>query len=119
MDELIKRFILFLFICIPLRFLISYGVKKIPLDKLPYLGLLGLFPVIGFTIIYLFKLRKVGPETFGKPIWWNGLRPIHAILYLCFVVMAVQKHRDSWKPLFIDAVVGLNAFIINHSAILL
>ena len=110
-----KRMLLFLFICIPVRILMVLFVKHIDKNKLPYLGVLGLFPAIGFSIIYLGNYRKTGPETFGRQIWWNSLRPIHAALYFLFSFMAVQKNKNSWKPLLIDVIVGLNSFILYHS----
>ena len=110
-----KRLLLFLFLCIPIRILMVLLVKHIDKKFLPYLGIIGLLPAIGFSIIYLGNYRKTGPETFGKKIWWNNLRPIHALLYFLFSYLALQKNKDSWKPLLIDVVIGVNSFILFHS----
>lgn len=115
MTNLTKRFLLFIIGCIGIRLLLVIVVKKIDKKYLPYLGVIGLIPAIGFMTIYLGNYRKIGPETFGEKIWWNNLRPIHSLLYLMFSYLAITKNNDSWKPLLIDVVIGLNVFIIYHS----
>ena len=35
----------------------------------------------GFSYIYMNGLRKTGGEVFGDKIWWNNLRPFHAVMY--------------------------------------
>lgn len=114
MNNFTKRFLLFIFGCILTRLLIVYIVKKTPKNLLPYLGLLGLIPGIGFLVIYFGKYRKTGGETFGEKIWWNNLRPIHSLLYLIFVYLALNKNKNSYIPLLIDVIFGLVAFIIYH-----
>ena len=115
MNNLTKRFLLFLIGCIGVRLLLVIIVKKIDKKYLPYLGVMGLIPAIGFIIIYLGNYRKTGLETFGKKIWWNNLRPVHSILYFMFSYLAIINHKDAWKPLLIDVVIGLNSFILYHS----
>jgi hypothetical protein len=119
MDPIIKRFILFLGFCITLRFFLAYKSRYVDKQNLKILGYLAIIPAIGFLVIYLFNLRPTGPETFGKKIWWDRLRPIHAGLYFLFAYLAVNGREDAWKALFIDAVVGLNAFILYHAGNLL
>ena len=114
MNILQKRFLAFLLACIPMRFLFVYIAKKISPVYLPYLGLLALFPALGFLIIYFGGYRKKGGETFGQKIWWNNLRPIHAILYICFSYLAINKNKNAFMPLLIDVVIGLFSFMIYH-----
>ena len=108
-----KRFLLFS-ICILVRSLFVIIVKKIDKKYLPYLGLLALLPAFGFLIIYFGGYRKTGGETFGQKIWWNNLRPIHAMLYLTFAYLAINRSKYSYKPLLIDVIIGLSAFLYYH-----
>ena len=108
-----KRFFLFSF-CILVRSLFVIIVNKIDKKYLPYLGLLALLPAFGFLIIYFGGYRKTGRETFGQKIWWNNLRPIHAMLYLIFAYLAINRSNDSYKPLLIDVIIGLSAFLYYH-----
>ena len=114
MNELQKRFALFLMGCIGTRSLFVYIAKTVNVDYLPYLGALALLPSLGFIIIYLFKLRETGAEVFGNKIWWNDLRPVHALLYLLFAIFALQKKTYSWIFLFIDVCIGLISFLVFH-----
>jgi len=114
MNIIQKRFLLFS-ICILVRYSFVIIVKKIDKKYLPYLGLLALLPAFGFLIIYFGGYRKTGGETFGQKIWWNNLRPIHAILYLIFAYLAINKSKDSYKPLLIDIIIGLLGFLFYHN----
>ena len=78
------------------------------------MGVLALGPAIGFTIIYLGGYRKTGPEVFGDKIWWNALRPVHAVLYFLFSFMALSSRftAHAWMLLLVDACIGLVSFIV-------
>lgn len=78
------------------------------------MGLIALGPMLGFLYIYFTKSRNTGAEVFGGKIWWNFMRPIHALLYLTFSVLAFQKSNFAWIPLLIDVVIGLLAFLNYH-----
>ncbi len=114
MNTIQKRFLLFLFGCILIRSIFVYIAKTIPLDYLPYIGLLALLPAIGFFYIFVTKSRQTGQEVFGEKIWWNNLRPIHGLLYLFFAIFAIQKKSFAWIFLFIDVILGLSSFLIHH-----
>lgn len=109
----LTRIFTFLIGCIGIRLSLVY-IAKNHTNYLPIMGKLALLPAIGFTIIYLNDLRKKGAETFGKPIWWNDLRPLHASLYFMFAVYAIKKYDNAWIPLFIDTIIGLLAFLQYH-----
>lgn len=91
-----------------------YIAKNISTNYLPYLGYLALLPAIGFTYIYLTGSRKTGAETMGDKIWWNNLRPFHALMYFIFAYYAIQKERTAWIVLLIDVTVGLISFLLFH-----
>jgi hypothetical protein len=117
MKTLKKRFLVFLFGCIVVRFLFVVIAAKVNKKYLPYLGMLSILPAIGFIYIYLGGYRRKGGATFGQKIWWNNLRPVHAILYLTFAYLAINKSSQSYKPLLIDVLVGLLSFLIYHYTI--
>lgn len=108
MDNLTKRFILFLFLCIPSRALITYTAFKYPEFSLTYLKYPAYLISFGFIFIFIFNLRKVGAETFNEPIWWNHLRPLHSILWLLFALTNI------WQFLATDTLIGLLAFLSHH-----
>jgi hypothetical protein len=114
MNEIKQRILLFLIGCIGIRFLFVVIAKYIDIKYLPYLGYLALLPTIGFLYIFLTGSRKTGPETFGKKIWWNNLRPIHAILYFLFAYNAIIGNKQAWIYLLADVLFGLISFLVHH-----
>ena len=114
MKDLQKRILLFLVGCIGTRLLLVYISKNIDKQYLPYLGYLAMIPAIGFTYIFLTGSRKTGAEVFGDKIWWNNLRPIHALLYAIFAYNAINKNIESWKILLLDVSIGLTSFLAYH-----
>jgi len=114
LNNIQKRFLLFLGICIPLRFVIAYVAKIIPLKFLPLLGIPFLIFGIVFMYLFLTNSRTTGAETMGDVIWWNDIRPLHAGLHILFAVLAFRKNTNAWKVLIIDAFVGLIAFFAYH-----
>jgi hypothetical protein len=113
MKDIYIRLLTFIIGCIGFRLYLAYFAKNNE-KYLPLMGKIAILPAIGFIVIYLFDLRKTGAETFGKPIWWNNLRPIHALFYLLFSYYAIKKTNYSWKFLLIDALFGLSAFLFYH-----
>jgi hypothetical protein len=114
MNTIQKRFLLFLIGCIGLRSLFVVIAKNIDIKFLPYLGYLALLPTIGFIYIYATDSRKTGAETFGEKIWWNNLRPVHALMYGLFAFNAINKNPNAWIYLLIDVLIGLFSFLIFH-----
>lgn len=115
MTPLQKRITLFLFGCIGIRTLITYIAKTIPSQYLPYMGYLALIPAVGFMYFYLSGTRTTGPEVFGDRIWWNPIRPLHAMLYGLFAYSAILASPEAWKFLFADTVFGLVSFLVYHT----
>jgi hypothetical protein len=114
MNNIQKRFLLFLIGCIGTRSLFVIVAKMISLNYLPYLGYLALIPAIGFIYIYLTGSRNTGGEVFGDKIWWNNLRPIHSLLYFLFAYNAINGNKNSWIYLLIDVIIGLISFLTYH-----
>jgi hypothetical protein len=97
-------------VCMLVRFSMAYLAKVAPLKWLRWMGYLAILPVIGFTYFFLSGTRnKTG--AFGEKVWWNSLRPIHALFYGLFAYLAIHGNRTAWVCLFADACVGLAAFL--------
>ena len=114
MNDLQKRFLLFLFGCIGSRTLFAYIAKNTKEIYLKYLGFLALIPAIGFAYLFASGKRKTGPEVFGGKIWWNNLRPIHSLLYFLFAYNAIIGNKNAWIFLLVDVILGLIAFLSFH-----
>lgn len=114
MNNIQKRFILFLVGCIGFRLFITYLAKISNKQFLRYMGYVSVLIGIGFLAIYFAGLRKTGHETFGDKIWWNNLRPVHGILYLLFAYNAIIGNRNAWVFLAVDIVLGLISFLWFH-----
>lgn len=115
--NILKRFILFLFGCMGFRFGLSYIIGKglLPPFLFKLVGLLIGIIGISFLYLFIFGLRKTGPEVFGDKIWWNNLRPIHGLMYLSasYAIYTENKELAS-RILFIDASFGLFSFLVYH-----
>ena len=117
---LVKRTLLFLVGCMGARFGLAWLAYKnrANLKVLKIMGLLALVPAIGFTLIYVMGWRKTGAEVMpnlGGKLWWNDLRPVHALLYTMFaflVLLHTQYAAHAWIALVADATLGLLAFVV-------
>jgi hypothetical protein len=114
MNDTEKRFFGFLCLCITTRLLFVFLAKIANLDYLKLMGYIALIPALGFTYIFITGSRQSGQETFGQPIWWNSLRPIHALLYFLFAYHAIHGDNKSWVFLLIDVIIGLCGFGYYH-----
>ena len=114
MNDIQKRFIMFIFGCMVARVSLVLLAKNVSPKYLRILGFLSLIPAIGFITIYLGELRKTGGEVIGNKIWWNELRPVHAVMYLLFAIYAIKKKDFAWIILLLDVCIGIVAFIMYH-----
>ena len=108
MKEDLKRLMLFFIGCIGVRLFFVYLAKTTQVKYLPYLGYLALLPALGFTYIFVTGSRQTGPEVFGEKIWWNYLRPVHALLYGLFAYNAIMKNANAWVYLLVDVILGFS-----------
>ena len=114
MNNIQRRFLLFLVGCIGFRSLLVYISKTTNKFYLMIIGYLLLIPSIGFFYIYFTNSRQTGIEVFGDKIWWNNLRPIHGLLYLLFAFSAINGYTYSWIYLLVDVIIGFTSFIVFH-----
>jgi len=117
MNNLHKRYLLFLIGCMGTRLAFALLAKNIPLNYLPYVGALATIPVIGWLYIIFVGKRDNGAEVFGEKIWWKDLRIIHTFLYASFAYLAFMKDHRAWLVLLADILFGFSAFIIHHFVI--
>jgi len=109
-----KSQLLFLFGCLPVRALLAYFAMVGSQLTKKLIAYLAIVIGLGFTYIYITGSRKTGAETFGKPIWWNNWRPIHAFLYFAYAYSALQGCSCAWRYLATDVVVGVVAFFAHY-----
>lgn len=114
MNNIQKRFVLFLVGCIGMRSLLVYLACIVNKVVLRYMGYVALLPAFGFLYLFLTGGRKRGVEVFGDKIWWNGLRPVHGVLYLLFAYNAINGNVDAWWYLLVDVLLALLAFLWFH-----
>jgi hypothetical protein len=114
MNDIQKRFLLFLIGCIGTRSLFVLIAKNASSKYLPLLGYLALLPAIGFLYIYFTGSRKTGAEVFGEKIWWNDLRPLHSFIYFLFAYNAIIGNNKAWVYLLVDVIIGLFSFLFFH-----
>lgn len=115
MNNIQKRFILFLLGCIPSRLVLIYLAKKYA----KVVAYSSIFFSIGFMYIYINNKRKTGAEVMGDTIWWNQLRPIHSMLFGLFALVTLSNiltyyTQYTWLLLVADTLLGLLAFLYYH-----
>lgn len=110
-----KSRLLFLTLCLPLRLAIVYAAASQPSLRVPLAVLMAVL-AIGITFIYLTGSRQTGTETFGEPIWWNNLRPIHGALWALSSLLLFQNSPLAPYVLGADVAIGFGAFYSHHFA---
>ncbi len=105
---------IFLIGCLGARTAIAYLVKIFGPGHRLLIALLLALPAIGFTFIYLLGLRRTGGEVFGDKIWWNSLRPFHALMYFVAAAAVYLRNKNAYLLILLDTLVGLVAFCRFH-----
>lgn len=67
---------------------------------------------LGSLILFLTKSRKTG--AFRQKIWWDGLRPFHALFFLLSSILIYQKNTWFVLILLFDTLMGIVAFSYKH-----
>lgn len=113
LGKLTKRQINFIFGCIVSRAILVVLAARYPKE----LAIPSLLVALGFTAIYVLGLRKTGIETGGEPIWWDWLRPVHALLFAGFAIVAFREDHikyKAWVLLALDLFIGVLAWSKHH-----
>lgn len=110
------RFYAFLFLCIGSR--LSFTILSAISSGwfLRVLGIIAVFPVLGWFYIIFIGKRDTGLEVFGEQIWWKNFRPLHMFLWAFFAYLAITGNRRAWIVLLIDTFIGLSAFLLHHQS---
>ena len=110
------RFFVFLFFCIGSR--LSFTILSAVASGwfLQILGIIAIFPVLGWFYIIFVGKRDTGLEVFGEQIWWKNFRPLHMFLWAFFAYLAIAMNHKAWIVLLIDTFIGLSAFLLHHQS---
>lgn len=112
--KLEQTLLLFLLGCIPVRLLVTFIAKIANLTVLRILGILFLIPATGITY-YAISGTRNNVGAFGEKVWWNSMRPVHAILFFCFAYYAIIGNKCAYVYLLIDTIMSLFSFLYFHS----
>ena len=97
-------------ICIFVRLSLAYGVYVVQKMPIRYMFvLLYLLLSIGSLYQYRVKTRTIG--AFNNKVWWDNLRPIHALLFLCTSIGLFYKYKYSYMFLIVDTFIGVLGYI--------
>lgn len=113
MNDTQKRFLLFIFGCIVVRALLVVAAKEGDKTVRKVMGVAAILISIGFMYFFITRSRMNPRETFGERIWWNGLRPVHAVLYLVFGIRALQDDDQAWVVLLVDVIIGFLSYVFH------
>lgn len=112
----IMKILFYYFICILVRCAciavayISLPARGLRLFFSAFYGVLGL----GSLFLFLTKARKTG--AFHQKIWWDGLRPFHALFFLLASMLIYQQNTWFVPILLLDTCMSIVAFSYRHYA---
>lgn len=111
----------FLIGCIGARLALAYALSVAGKGALKWLSVVTGAMATGFLLIYVFGWRKTGLEaskdfSAQAPIWWDALRPLHALAYGLAAVFAWRGRGSlAARVVVLDALIGLSAFALHRS----
>lgn len=68
-----------------------------------------------WAYLYASGMRTTGLEVLGDRIWWNALRPVHAVMYVVAAWAVLRSSRLAPVVLYADVVLALVAFVVFHA----
>jgi hypothetical protein len=93
-------------VCIPTRLVLALVVIFLPNSWLPVAGAVALIGVGG--LLYrtaTFDDQQLG--AFKQPVTWNSARPIHAIFWTVFAILALSKNSAAKLIPWLDVLFGV------------
>lgn len=107
-----NRQLLFLFICLPMRLIMSF----LPIYLNKYLKKIYsmLLLIIGLSFLYLYFFNSRQKGIFNQPAWWHNIRLLHGMLFLTASIYLFNNSNISTITLLLDVFIGLILFINNH-----
>jgi len=110
-----KRILLFLIGCMGTQISLALLAKNGSDDILYNMGIISLFFAITSIYMIFNDERKTGTKVIsGAIVWWNYLRPVHAILYFLFAYYAINKKKNAWKILLINTLISFFAWYLHY-----
>lgn len=106
-DEVTRRYV-FVVGCLGSRLAFLIADRKLPALR-PILAAAAATFAIGFISIFLTRSRQTGPEVGGGEIWWDSLRPLHALLWGMYATKTLSGSTDAWIFLALDVALGAAA----------
>lgn len=76
--------------------------------KLLILGAMAI--AISLWFHFIFKTREYAIEAQG-PVWWNEMRPVHAVMLLLFAQSAVAMQPEAWMYLLADVCIAVTFWV--------
>ena len=67
---------------------------------------------IGTMYLYFTKSRKNG--AFNQNIWWDFMRPIHAIMFFVIALLLYNKYKYTYIIVIVDTLIGIPFHIKNR-----
>lgn len=104
---------MFLVGCIPARLALVWIAARRPAR---WMAFPAAAVALGLAVIHIKGLRPTGIETGGRPIWWDGVRPVHALMYALFAALVWEGDDRAWVPLALDVMLGIAVFARRYSS---
>lgn len=106
-------------ICILTRFILFLGAQYGSPYVKQIISYLATLIALGFTSIYLFGLRPNGTDGIEAVVWWNHLRPIHALLFGLYAYTSlVLECKCSAFFLLADVFVGIASYLTHYKNVI-
>jgi hypothetical protein len=114
-DNSSQRIFLFLIGCIGTQISLALLAKNVSDDILYKMGIIALIFAMTTTYMIFNDKKKNGTIGMsGATVWWNSLRPIHALLYFMFAYNALNKNKNAWEILLINTLFSLFAWYLHY-----
>jgi hypothetical protein len=99
--------------CVPARLVMALVLYFVPLSWLPFFGVAALFGVAGLLYrTFTYDRQQVG--VFKQPVTWNAARPVHALIWLVFAILAISRNSCARIVPFIDVLAGICLHRVLH-----
>ena len=103
-------------VCIIMRLLLVYGATRLEdhSGDVAAAGRAAALVSVGFLVAFATRRSAFESSQPGGRVWWNHLRPLHALLYGAFAWGALVRGESWWGILALDVLIG----VIAHRTIL-
>lgn len=113
---MLPKLSLLYFFCLIVRTVLIYlaylSVKATNPNYRLVFSLIYLTFCFGFLYQFVFKPRQNG--AFNQYIWWDYLRPVHAVIYLYVSYLIYEKNMVFIPVLVADNLIGFTGHVFYH-----